>query len=78
MNQEIETTRPGRRGKEPGQPAGIVVRLPAWLNDKLCDYQLRLKTECNIRRSKEELILRIVNKWLIDNEQIQAEKGAGE
>jgi len=86
MNKEIETTRHGRRGKEPGQPASVVVRLPAWLNDKLCEHQSWLKKELGISMSKEDLILLVVNQWLIGNEPpllhinppCKAEKGAGE
>ena len=61
MNKEIETTRPGRRGKEPGQPAGIVVRLPSWLNDALIEYQEEKIAESGwVGNSKEALIIHLL------------------
>ncbi len=77
MNQEIETTRPGRRGKEPGQPAGIVVRLPAWLNDALIEHQTTRIQESGIAgNSKEAIIINLLAAAL--TARVRKEKGAGE
>lgn len=64
MNNQ-ETTRPGRRGKEPGQPAGIVVRLPAWLNAALVEYQAGRVHESGVfGNSKEALIIHLLSQVL--------------
>ncbi len=65
MNQETKPRNPqGRRGN-PDKPAGIVVRLPAWLNAALVDYQaIRIEESGVSGNSKEALIIHLLSQVL--------------
>ena len=65
MNQETKPRNPqGRRGN-PEQGAAIVVRLPAWLNAALVEYQATRIEESGVSgNSKEALIIHLLSQVL--------------